>query len=186
MSTPAHEPKDPELVRFLRGLPSPLVAVDALVRDESGRLLIVEPTYKPGWDIVGGFVEHEELLVALAREAEEELGLRELRVGRLLAVDNLPAAGYGRPVVVLIFAARLEGTVRAEDLTLQQNEIRAAEFVTEDVALERFPGPLRRRVVAALEAERGAHTAYLRDSHPVALGDHGHDATPPPAREDGR
>jgi hypothetical protein len=36
--------QDPEFARYLRGLAAPLVAVDALVRDASGRLLIVEPT----------------------------------------------------------------------------------------------------------------------------------------------
>ncbi|MCQ8774531.1 NUDIX domain-containing protein [Streptomyces telluris] len=162
--------RDTDRFRWLREHPAPLVAVDALVRDDGGRLLVVEPTYKPGWDIVGGLVEHEELLSALAREAEEEVGLRGLRIGRLLAVDNVPAAGPGRPVIVFIFAARpAEPEVRSVDLILQQEEIRAAEFVPDETALERFPDPLRRRVAAALEAERGAHTAYLVDgrAHPA-------------------
>ncbi|MBT2383295.1 NUDIX hydrolase [Streptomyces sp. ISL-11] len=173
-------PEDPDFARYLRGLPAPLVAVDALVRDESGRLLIVEPTYKPGWDIVGGFVEHEGLLTALAREAEEELGLRGLRIGRLLAVDDLtPFAGSGRPVLVFLFAARLEEPVRAGGLVLQRAEIRAAEFVPEETALARFPEPLRLRVLAALEAERGAHTAYLRDGQPLPASGRDYYATLP-------
>jgi ADP-ribose pyrophosphatase YjhB (NUDIX family) len=125
-------------------------------------------------------VEHEDLLTALTREAEEELGLRGLRIGRLLAVDNLaPFAGSGRPVLVFIFAAHLDEPVQARDLVLQREEIRAAEFVPEETALARFPEPLRLRVLAALEAERGAHTAYLRDGRPLPASSRDHYATLP-------
>ncbi|MBZ6477741.1 NUDIX domain-containing protein [Streptomyces griseocarneus] len=169
------------LARFLRGLPAPLVAVDALVRDDRRRLLIVDPVYKPGWDIVGGFVEAEEdLPTALAREAEEELGLRGLRTGRLLAVDNLSAAAYGRSLLVFIFAAHPGRPVRAEELVLQSSEIAAAEFVGEETALARFPEPLRRRVAASLEAEREDRTVYLRDGLP--LPPHGTEVTRPTHR----
>lgn len=30
------------------------VAADVLIRDASGRVLLVNPTYKPGWDLPGG------------------------------------------------------------------------------------------------------------------------------------
>ena len=33
------------------------VSADAIVRDSSGRILLVDPTYKPDWDLPGGMAE---------------------------------------------------------------------------------------------------------------------------------
>ncbi|HUR02170.1 MAG TPA: NUDIX hydrolase, partial [Nonomuraea sp.] len=33
------------------------VGVDALIRDHHGRVLLVDPTYKPDWDVPGGMAE---------------------------------------------------------------------------------------------------------------------------------
>lgn len=58
-----------------------------LIRDDGGRILLVEPTYKQSWEIPGGSVEaNESPRSACSREVAEELGLR-LQVGRLLCVE---------------------------------------------------------------------------------------------------
>jgi hypothetical protein len=31
------------------------VSADALIRDEAGRILLVDPNYKPDWDLPGGW-----------------------------------------------------------------------------------------------------------------------------------
>jgi ADP-ribose pyrophosphatase YjhB (NUDIX family) len=36
------------------------MAAGALLFDEDGRILLVEPTYKPYWEIPGGVVEADE------------------------------------------------------------------------------------------------------------------------------
>ncbi|MFF3817466.1 NUDIX domain-containing protein [Streptomyces bluensis] len=52
------------------------VAADVLLRDSSGRVLLVNPTYKPGWDLPGGMAEaNEPPEVTVVRELREELGL---------------------------------------------------------------------------------------------------------------
>jgi 8-oxo-dGTP pyrophosphatase MutT (NUDIX family) len=52
------------------------VGVDALILDHDGRILLVDPTYKPNWDLPGGMAEtNEPPLDALRRELAEELGL---------------------------------------------------------------------------------------------------------------
>jgi 8-oxo-dGTP pyrophosphatase MutT (NUDIX family) len=52
------------------------MAVGALFRDEDGRVLLEDPTYKPTWDLPGGAVEKEESpYAACRREVAEELGL---------------------------------------------------------------------------------------------------------------
>lgn len=63
------------------------VAADVLLRDPSGRVLLVNPTYKPGWDLPGGMAEaNEPPKQAVRRELWEELG-REIDVRGLLVVD---------------------------------------------------------------------------------------------------
>ena len=58
---------------------TPRVAAGALFSDESGRVLLVKPTYKKTWDIPGGYVEPgESPRAACIREIREELGLSVL------------------------------------------------------------------------------------------------------------
>ncbi|RSM87614.1 hypothetical protein DMH04_11040 [Kibdelosporangium aridum] len=60
------------------------MAAGALFRDDSGRVLFVEPSYKPNWEIPGGAVEADEPPWKTAsRELVEELGWTR-PLGRLL------------------------------------------------------------------------------------------------------
>jgi ADP-ribose pyrophosphatase YjhB (NUDIX family) len=69
------------------------VAADVLIRDEAGRVLLVDPTYKDGWDLPGGMVEaNESPRAAAARELGEELGLT-VPLGRVLAIEWAPPHG---------------------------------------------------------------------------------------------
>ncbi|MEU3188892.1 NUDIX domain-containing protein [Streptomyces sp. NPDC006923] len=164
---------DPELARYLAGHAAPAACADALIRDAQGRILLVDPTYKAGWDLPGGMLEDEEPAVALVREVREELGLT-IEVGRLLAVDAVPAGVYGRTVLAFLYAGHVRGECDAADLTLQDSEIRAAGFFGVEEALELLPEQLGRRLAAALRAGSGSHTAVLRDGHrpPVRERDH--------------
>jgi ADP-ribose pyrophosphatase YjhB (NUDIX family) len=163
--TDLHTPA--EIAAYLANHPAPVMAADALIRDAEGRILLVDPSYKDGWDLPGGMIADEEPSAGLARELGEELQIHEARIGRLLAVDSLPKGVYGRCLVAWVYAVHVPQLPSAEALVLQQDEIRAAEYVAEDEALRRLPELLRRRVAAALEAERGAHTAHLREGRPV-------------------
>jgi 8-oxo-dGTP diphosphatase len=63
----------------------------SLFRDEDGRVLLVDPVYKPTWDLPGGAVEKEESPhAACRREVAEELGL-DRPPGRVLVVDWIPS-----------------------------------------------------------------------------------------------
>ncbi|WP_371477402.1 NUDIX domain-containing protein [Kitasatospora sp. NBC_00315] len=156
--------RDPELARYLVAHAAPAACADALIRDRHGRILLVDPVYKDGWDLPGGMLEDEEPAVALRREIDEELGLA-VEVGRLLAVDTVPAATHGRTILALLYAGHVAGEFDPAALTLQSSEIRAADFLPEEQALALLPPAERRRLTAALLAERGAHTAVLRDGH---------------------
>src|SRR5688572_6309803 len=70
---------------------------------QPGRILMVEPSYKPHWDIPGGIVEDGELQAdAAQREAREELGI-DVKAGRLLVVDTILAAGGDFRLIAFIF-----------------------------------------------------------------------------------
>jgi 8-oxo-dGTP pyrophosphatase MutT (NUDIX family) len=86
---PAHEP---EGFRALLNsfLPRKRAISQLLIRDEAGRVLLCELTYKKDWDLPGGVVEvGESPHLAVGREVQEELSL-DLPVGPLLLTDWLP------------------------------------------------------------------------------------------------
>src|SRR3712207_1694341 len=99
------------------------VSAKAVICDGSGRVLLVNPTYKPHWDLPGGMAEaNESPIAAVVREVEEELGFTA-RVRRLLLVDWVDAHGPWDDLLVFVFDA---GTVTGEDeqrITVVDEEI---------------------------------------------------------------
>jgi len=132
-------------------------AAGALFFDDQGRVLLVEPTYKPNWDIPGGMVEQGETpSEACRREVEEELGLiRE--PGRLLVVDWAPHGDNDR--ILFVFEG---GTItNPAGIRLQASELRSYEFVPPEQAANRLIPRLARRVHQALQARESGETLYL-------------------------
>jgi 8-oxo-dGTP pyrophosphatase MutT (NUDIX family) len=81
-----------------------LLGVMALIRDERGRVLILEHTYRREhrWGLPGGYLKfREEPAAGLAREVLEETGL-EIEVGDLLAVGL-----YSPHQLDLLYRARI-------------------------------------------------------------------------------
>ncbi len=138
----------------------------ALIFDETGRLLILKPTYKQGWTVPGGQVEAsgETPWEACRREAREESGL-EIDSGRLVCVDFLRPREGREGGVRFLFDCGVVGRERLSRLEVQAEEISEYRFATMDEALELLSGPLRRRVRAVAGAER---CLYLEDGRPVA------------------
>lgn len=145
-------------------LPRKRVAAAALIRDEAGRALLVEPVYKPVWDLPGGVVEADESpLDACRREVAEELGVT-VEPRRLLVVDWVPQQGVWHDALVFVFDG---GTLAADGvaaLPLPPDELAGAHLVAPDAARERLRPSTYRRLRAALDVQASGAPgpAYLQ------------------------
>ncbi|MFI9151489.1 NUDIX domain-containing protein [Streptomyces sp. NPDC053367] len=144
------------------------VAAGVLLFDDHDRVLLVDPTYKPGWEFPGGVVEPGEAPArAGVREVAEETGIRLDDVPALLVVDwERPAPpGYGG-LRLLFDGGRLDRAA-VEGLLLPGPELRGWRFATEDEAAALLPPVRYERLRWALRArERGA-AYYLEAGVPV-------------------
>src|SRR4051812_40771789 len=105
----------------------PRVAAGVLVHDEQGRVLMVRPTYKDGWDIPGGYVEPDESPAQAAeREVAEELGLHRAP-GRLLVVDWAPHPAEGDKLL-FVFDGGTLAAAQVDALQLGADEIAEARY----------------------------------------------------------
>jgi 8-oxo-dGTP diphosphatase len=128
---------------------TPRLAAGVLFRDADGRILLVKPTYKDGWDIPGGYVEPgESPKQAAAREVEEELGLKE-PIGRLLVVDWAPHPDEGDKLLFIFDGGTLRHDER--ELVVEKGEIDRVAFVLLDEATDRLPSRLAQRLASASE-----------------------------------
>lgn len=137
-------------------LPRTRLIAHVVLRDEHGRLLLCETTYKADWELPGGVVEpFESPRDGATREATEELGI-DLPIGPLLAVDWLPPwNGWDDAVEVLFDGGVHDDATFLDRLRLEPREIKQVEFCTMDVVKERcLPGTYK-RLAAVLGAPYG-------------------------------
>lgn len=123
------------------GLPTKRVISQGLLRDEQGRVLLCELTYKREWDLPGGVVEvGEPPALGLVRELEEELGITA-EVRGLLTVNWLPAwRGWDDACIFLFDLGVVDGSI-TEGMTLQASEIKSVTWCD--------PATVRDRATAA-------------------------------------
>lgn len=145
------------------------ISVDALIRDEGGRILLVDPNYKPGWDLPGGMVEADESpRAALRRELREELGV-EIALGGMLVVDWVPKHGPWDDMVTFIYdAGQLPPSM---PLRLDDGELDSIGFVTLSEAVRMIDNRLARRLERAVAALDRKRAEDLEDGHLPANDD---------------
>jgi ADP-ribose pyrophosphatase YjhB (NUDIX family) len=142
------------------------VSADALIWDDIGRILLVDPGYKPGWDLPGGMAEaNESPADCVRREVKEELGL-DLRPGPVLCIDWVPPHGPWDDLLAFVFDAGVLPRERAAGIKLLDGELDGFEFCDEPEAAERLSPRAWRRIRAALDARRLGRFAYLQDGNP--------------------
>ncbi|WP_369255927.1 NUDIX domain-containing protein [Streptomyces sp. R35] len=144
------------------------VAAGVLLFDEQDRVLLVDPTYKAGWEFPGGVVEPGEAPArAGMREVTEETGITLDDVPALLVVDWESPAPPGFGGLRLLFDGGRLDTAAAQRLLLPGPELRDWRFVTEREAADLLPPVRYERLCWALRArERGA-ALYLEAGVPV-------------------
>jgi 8-oxo-dGTP pyrophosphatase MutT (NUDIX family) len=144
------------------------VAAHVLFRDGTGRLLVVEPTYKPDLELPGGMVEaNEPPLAAARREVKEELGL-DARPFGLLVVDWVPPHGPWDDLVAFIFDGGVLAPAQIAAIRLLDGEVARVRWCSEEEATALLRPRLSKRVRVAMEALRAGGARYLEDGLPVA------------------
>ncbi|GHJ48988.1 NUDIX hydrolase [Catellatospora sp. TT07R-123] len=146
-----------------RTQPRKRVGADVLFRDATGKVLIVEPSYKPYWDLPGGMANaNEPPLGAAIREVREELGL-SWPGGRLLAVDWVPPHDPWDDSLMFIFDGGILPVEVIDSITRLDGELTSHSFVAPSSAEQMLSERLARRIAAALDALASGQVAYLHD-----------------------
>ncbi|MFC5801814.1 NUDIX hydrolase [Streptomyces formicae] len=145
------------------------LAAGVLLFDEHDRVLLVDPTYKPGWEFPGGVVEPGEAPArAGMREVAEETGIRLDAVPRLLVVDWEPPRPPGYGGLRLLFdGGRLTGDDAAARVLLPGAELRGWRFATEEEAAGMLPPVRYERLRWALRARERGTVLNLEAGVPV-------------------
>jgi 8-oxo-dGTP diphosphatase len=144
------------------------MAAGALFRDVAGGVLLVNPVYKPTWDLPGGAVEAEESPhSACCREVAEELSL-DRAPGRVLAVDWVPSRPERPEGLIIVYDGGVLSAAETDTLVLADGELAEFAFVAPDEVPTLVTPLLARRIAACLEAVESGTVATLENGSPPA------------------
>jgi len=153
---------------FTATLPRKRMGAAALLSDDQGRTLLVEPTYTDYWEIPGGVVEADESpYTAVIRELKEELNL-SVQPGRLLLTDWVPPQPDRTEGLMLVFDGGILTSAQAEQIRLPAEELRSWAWCGEREAGERLSELLARRIAAARRARAEGVAVYLENGFFIA------------------
>ena len=139
------------------------VAAGALLLHPDGRILLVNPTYKPQWEIPGGMVEADESpLAACRREVMEELGLT-INPGPLLSIGYLRARASRSDALRFVFWGGTLDELTISQIRLPADELSEYRFVTLAEAGQLLRPSLHAQVAQALENLRTGQQVYWEE-----------------------
>jgi 8-oxo-dGTP pyrophosphatase MutT (NUDIX family) len=152
---------------YVAQLPQKRMSAGMLIRDDGGRVLLVEPSYKPSWEIPGGVVETGEAPWTTAvREVFEEVGLTR-SYGGLLVVDHVPAENDSLPErIAFVFDGGTIDEVGLGDLVFGA-EISSALLCTAEEVRTLVKPLLADRLAAAVAAATSGVTVMCERGKPI-------------------
>ena len=154
--------------QYVAGLARKRMAAGVLFRDRVGRVLLVEPSYKPNWEIPGGAVEADESPWATAtRELAEELGW-DHPLGRLLVVDYVRPQDSRPEGVVFVFDGGVLDETDLVGMAFPDAEILSAGFHTLAEARDKVKPLLADRLAVALDAVEQGVTVLCEQGQRIA------------------
>ncbi|MBK1784103.1 NUDIX domain-containing protein [Prauserella cavernicola] len=152
---------------YVRSLDRKRMSAGVLFRDHGGRVLLVEPSYKPFWDLPGGAVDSGEApWTAARREVREELGF-DGATGRILVVDHVTANGPLPEGIGFVFDGGVVTEAEVRSLPLTDPEIVSVALCTLDEVAARTGPRLLARVRAAVRAAQRDELALCENGVPV-------------------
>lgn len=154
--------------QYVASLARKRMAAGALFRDETGRVLLVDPVYKDTWDLPGGAVEAEESPhAACRREVGEELGL-DWPPGRVLAVDWVPSRPERPEGLIVVYDGGVLSAAEIATLAVDDDELSGFAFASRDEVPGLVTPLLARRIAACLDAVDAGTVAALENGSPAA------------------
>jgi 8-oxo-dGTP pyrophosphatase MutT (NUDIX family) len=152
----------------MASLPRKRMAAAAFLRDDQGRVLLVNPVYKKPWDLPGGVVEaNESPHAACRREVAEELGL-DRAPGPVLAVDWIPPGPERPEGLVIVYDGGILPAGQVKEIVLPAGELAGFAFIPENEVSGMVTPRAARRVAGCLDAIAAGVPCALEDGRPVA------------------
>ncbi|WP_436521231.1 NUDIX domain-containing protein [Actinoplanes sp. HUAS TT8] len=153
---------------YIATLPSKRMGAGALLSDQFGRVLLVEPAHGSHWELPGGAVAAgESPHAATMRELREALGVL-VRVGRLLVTDWVAALPETAEGLMMIYDGGVITPDQTARIRLSYAELRQWGWCTQQDAIDLLPEHLARRVIAAVRARADGACYYLENGYFVA------------------
>jgi 8-oxo-dGTP diphosphatase len=155
------------LDQYIASLARKRMAATAFLRDEQGRVLLVNPSYKEMWDLPGGAVEADESPhAACRREVAEELGL-DRPPGPILAVDWVASRPERPEGLLVVYDGGVLPEAEISMIVLADGELTEFAFVAPDEVATLVTPLLARRVASCLEALAAGTVAALENGSPA-------------------
>lgn len=148
---------------FYASLPRKRIGACALLFYKR-ELLLVQPTYNPGWILPGGTVEAEESpLEGLHREIKEELDIT-IEPTQLLSVDYVSNRDVKGEYIQFLFAAKDLSEDQVRKIKVPPYELNEYCFAPLNKAMELLTPAVARRVASTLNAQTNSRGAiYLEN-----------------------
>lgn len=143
------------------------MAACALYFDRSGKILIVNPTYRNDWLLPGGIIEADESpFDGCRREVLEELG-KPFPVNRLLCVEYQQAHGDRTESLQFMFTGGILTAKEVAAISLQKEELSEFRYADRDEWSTLLNPFLARRIPFGLRALREGSTLYIENGFPI-------------------